>query len=59
MAKIVEGAVAVRLSKLVKDNDNSPIFVDSKLEILKAALVEICESVIDDTGVVVEVEILE
>lgn len=60
MAKLVEQVLAIKLSKIVKDNsDNSSVISDEALVTLLTSIPELAESVIDDAAVVVEVMELE
>jgi len=60
MAKIIEQIIAVKLSKIVKNNDESVNILElDTMNALLSSIPELAESVINDSGVIVEAIELE
>ena len=60
MAKIIEQIIAVKLSKIVKNDDETSSILDGDtMSALLASIPELAESVINDSGIIVEAIELE
>lgn len=60
MARVVEQVIAIKLSRIVKDQDDrEKVLSEEQKDTILASIPELAESVIDDAGVVVEVMELE
>jgi len=60
MAKVLEQIIAIKISKIVKDDDSQDsVLRDDQLSALLASIPELAESILDDAGIVVEVMELE
>jgi hypothetical protein len=60
MAKVLETVIAVKISKIVKDNDeNDGAIAEDQLIALIESIPQLAESVINDPAVVVEIMELE
>jgi hypothetical protein len=60
MAKIIEQIIAVKLSKIVKNNDESVNILElDTMNALLSSIPELAESIINDSGVIVEAIELE
>jgi hypothetical protein len=60
MAKIIEQIIAVKLSKIVKNDDETSSILDGDtMNALLASIPELAESVINDSGIIVEAIELE
>jgi hypothetical protein len=60
MAKIIEQIIAVKLSKIVKNDDETSSILDADTMVaLLASIPELAESVINDSGIIVEAIELE
>jgi len=60
MAKVLEQVLAIKLSRIVKDNDKrQSVLSNEQLETLLESIPQLAESAIDDGGIVVEVIELE
>jgi hypothetical protein len=56
MARVIEQVIAVKLSRIVKDNDSrESVLSDEQTLTMLSSIPELAESVIDDASVVVEV----
>lgn len=55
MAKIIEQIIAVKLSKIVKNEDDTASVLDQDtMNTLLASIPELAESVINDSSIIVE-----
>jgi hypothetical protein len=55
MAKIIEQIIAVKLSKIVKNEDeNSDVLDQDTMTTLLASIPELAESIISDSSIIVE-----
>jgi hypothetical protein len=60
MAKIIEQIIAVKLSKIIKNDDETTVILSQDtMTALLASIPELAESVINDSGIIVEVIELE
>jgi hypothetical protein len=60
MARLIEQVIAIKLSRIVKDDDDrESVLSDDQASTLVAAIPELTESVVNDAGVVVEVIAME
>ena len=60
MAKIIEQIIAVKLSKIVKNDDETSSILDADTMVaLLASIPELAESVINDSSIIVEAIELE
>ena len=57
MARIVEQTLTIRLARLAKSTDTSDeVATDDKLMQLIATLPSVCEEILEDASIVVEIE---
>ncbi len=60
MAKVIEQAVVIKFSRMVKNNDSTDsVLNNSVLATLIESIPELCESVVSDSAVVVEIDLGE
>jgi len=56
MARLIEQVIAIKLSRIVKDDDSrESVLSEDQASTLLASIPELTESVVNDAGVVVEV----
>ena len=56
MARIIEQAFTIKLSRIVKDDATIDVLTDEVLTTLISTLPTVCEEIIDDGTVIVEIE---
>lgn len=56
MAKVIEQVIAIKLSKIVKDDDKQQtVLTSEQAETLISAMPSLAESALNDTSIVVEI----
>lgn len=56
MARLIEQVIAIKLSRIVKDDDaRTSVLSDEQASSLLSSIPELTESIVDDAGLVVEV----
>jgi len=57
MARIVQQTIALHISKLVRDSDDTPALSDEQLAAILETLPGVVDQILDDTSAVVEIEL--
>lgn len=60
MAKVIEQVIAIKFSKIVKDSQSDDLVIsEEQLSLLSQSIPELADSIINDSGIVVELVDLE
>ena len=56
MAKVIEQIIAIKLSKIVKESSSDQTVIsDEQFQMLGQSIPELADSILNDTGIIVEV----
>jgi len=56
MAKVVDQVIAIKISKIVKDSQtDTSVITDEQINLLSQSITELADSILDDSGIIVEV----